>query len=155
MSTCPECRNPYPARPRRHRYAEKAAEELAELKEKRAQILNSWTVLSRKYWNFRDCVSLLPQHKNAKVMITRMFAELGFLKILGNLLKKINELYIYMYWKKVFFEVNAVNNVEDIPFIARLQIKTSSWPYSYSICGASLIHSQFLLTAKHCHIGCL
>ena len=89
MSTCPECRNRYPARPRRHRYAEKAAEELAELKEKRAQILNSWTVLSRKYWNFRDCVSLLPQHKNAKVMITRMFAELGFLKILGNLLKKI------------------------------------------------------------------
>ena len=50
---------------------------------------------------------------------------------------------------------NAVNNVEDIPFIVRLQIKTSSWPYSYSICGASLIHSQFLLTAKHCHIGCL
>ena len=28
---------------------------------------------------------------------------------------------------------NAVNNVEDIPFIVRLQIKTSSWPYSYSI----------------------
>merc|ERR1719430_983058 len=29
VSTCPECRDPYPAKPRRHRYAEKAAEELA------------------------------------------------------------------------------------------------------------------------------
>ena len=45
---------------------------------------------------------------------------------------------------------NTVNSIEDIPFIVRLKIKTSSWPYSYSICGASLIHSQFLLTAKHC-----
>ena len=45
---------------------------------------------------------------------------------------------------------NTVNSIEDIPFIVRLKIKTSSCPYSYSICGASLVHSQFLLTAKHC-----
>lgn len=39
VTTCPECRNPYPARPRRHRYLEEAAEELAKLKDKRAKIL--------------------------------------------------------------------------------------------------------------------
>ena len=50
---------------------------------------------------------------------------------------------------------NVVNNIADLPFIVRLTIKTSSWPYSSSICGASLIHSQFLLTAKHCLMGCL
>ena len=50
---------------------------------------------------------------------------------------------------------NVVNSIADLPFIVRLTIKTSSWPYSSSICGASLIHSQFLLTAKHCLKGCL
>ena len=50
---------------------------------------------------------------------------------------------------------NVVNNIADLPFIVRLTIKTSSWPYSSSFCGASLIHSQFLLTAKHCPTGCL
>ena len=48
---------------------------------------------------------------------------------------------------------NAVSNVEDFPFIVRLKIKSSS--SSSSTCGASLIHSQYLLTAKHCLKGCL
>merc|ERR1712080_291588 len=41
VSICPECREPYPAKAKRHRYAEKAAEELAELMEERDQFLNS------------------------------------------------------------------------------------------------------------------
>ena len=41
VSTCPECRDPYPAKPRRHRYAEKAAEELAGFRCERAKILDS------------------------------------------------------------------------------------------------------------------
>merc|ERR1712062_538739 len=31
VSICPECREPYPSKAKRHRYAEKAAEELAAL----------------------------------------------------------------------------------------------------------------------------
>ena len=41
MSVCPECREPYPDKPRRHRFAERAAEELAALESERAEILNS------------------------------------------------------------------------------------------------------------------
>ena len=43
---------------------------------------------------------------------------------------------------------NIVMNIEEMPFIARLQLKTSYG--SSSICGAALIASQFLLSAKHC-----
>ena len=43
---------------------------------------------------------------------------------------------------------NIVESVEEMPFIARLRFKTGF--ASRSICGASLITSQFLLTAKHC-----
>ena len=41
MSLCPECREPYPDKPRRHRFAERAAEELAVLESERAEILDS------------------------------------------------------------------------------------------------------------------
>merc|ERR1712099_36175 len=41
VSTCPECREPYPEKPRRHRYAEKSSEELAGFMEERAKILDS------------------------------------------------------------------------------------------------------------------
>ena len=52
---------------------------------------------------------------------------------------------------KQSFEVvngNVVRNVEDFPYIARLSIKNGF--ASHSLCGASLISSQFLLSAKHC-----
>ena len=52
---------------------------------------------------------------------------------------------------KESFEVvngNIVRNVEDFPYIARLSIKNGF--ASSSRCGASLISSQYLLTAKHC-----
>ena len=39
MSQCPECRLRYTGEPRRHRYAEKAAEELEELRRERAEVL--------------------------------------------------------------------------------------------------------------------
>jgi len=41
VSVCPECREPYPDKPRRHRFAERAAEELAALESERAEILDS------------------------------------------------------------------------------------------------------------------
>ena len=41
MSVCPECRELYPEKPRRHRFAERAAEELAALESERAEILDS------------------------------------------------------------------------------------------------------------------
>ena len=43
---------------------------------------------------------------------------------------------------------NIVESVEEMPFIARLRFKTGF--ASWSICGASLIDSQYLLSAKHC-----
>ena len=43
---------------------------------------------------------------------------------------------------------NIVESVEEMPFIVRLRLKTGF--ASWSICGASIIASQFLLTAKHC-----
>ena len=52
---------------------------------------------------------------------------------------------------KETFEVvngNVVRNVEDFPYIARLSIKNGF--ASHSLCGASLISRQFLLSAKHC-----
>ena len=45
---------------------------------------------------------------------------------------------------------NIVEKVEQMPYIVRLYLKTS---YSeHSICGASLISSQFLVSAKHCFL---
>jgi len=41
VSICPECREPYPDKAKRHRYAEKAAEELAGFMEERAQVLDT------------------------------------------------------------------------------------------------------------------
>ena len=41
-----------------------------------------------------------------------------------------------------------VNRVEDFPFIARIHIKTGFLEEGF--CGASLIHSRLLLTARHC-----
>ena len=41
-----------------------------------------------------------------------------------------------------------VTRVEDFPFIARINFKRGFG--SRSFCGASLIHSRLLLTAKHC-----
>ena len=38
---CPECMMPYPKKAPRHRYAEKAAEELEGLKKNRARILDA------------------------------------------------------------------------------------------------------------------
>ena len=43
---------------------------------------------------------------------------------------------------------NIVESVEEMPFIVRLRIKTGFG--TWSICGASIIASQFLLGAKHC-----
>ena len=43
---------------------------------------------------------------------------------------------------------NVVQRVEDMPYIVRLLIKTDF--ASYGRCGASLVTSQFLLSAKHC-----
>ena len=43
---------------------------------------------------------------------------------------------------------NIVRSPEDIPFMARLTIKTGY--ADYAICGASLIDSQHMITAKHC-----
>ena len=43
---------------------------------------------------------------------------------------------------------NIVESVEEMPFIVRLRIKTGFG--TWSICGASIIASQYLLTAKHC-----
>merc|ERR1712130_1098971 len=42
VSICPECREPYPDKPRRHRYAEKAAKELEALILERAELLDSY-----------------------------------------------------------------------------------------------------------------
>ena len=41
VSVCPECREVYPKKARRHRYAEKAAERLLGLQQERAKILES------------------------------------------------------------------------------------------------------------------
>ena len=41
VSVCPECREVYPKKARRHRYAEKAAERLSGLQKERAKILES------------------------------------------------------------------------------------------------------------------
>jgi len=41
MKTCPECRTPYTGTSRRHRYAEKTAEQLSRLREKRWQVMKS------------------------------------------------------------------------------------------------------------------
>ena len=38
MSACPECRVPYPKKPMRHRYAEKSAEDLQKLKQRRNEL---------------------------------------------------------------------------------------------------------------------
>ena len=43
---------------------------------------------------------------------------------------------------------NIVRSPEEIPFLARLTIKTGY--ADYAICGASLIDSQHMITAKHC-----
>ena len=43
---------------------------------------------------------------------------------------------------------NIVETVEEMPYIVRLRLKRGF--LDYSICGASLIASQFLLSAKHC-----
>ena len=43
---------------------------------------------------------------------------------------------------------NIVESAEEMPFIVRLRLKTGF--ASWSICGASIIASQFLLSAKHC-----
>ena len=43
---------------------------------------------------------------------------------------------------------NIVRSPEEIPFMARLTIKTGY--ADYAICGASLIDSQHMITAKHC-----
>ena len=43
---------------------------------------------------------------------------------------------------------NVVQRVEDMPYIVRLLVKRDY--ASYGICGASLVASQFLLSAKHC-----
>ena len=43
---------------------------------------------------------------------------------------------------------NIVESVEEMPFVVRLRLKTGF--ASWSICGASIIASQFLLSAKHC-----
>merc|ERR1712083_127686 len=42
VKICPECREPYPNKPRRHRYAEKAAQELEALILERAELLDSY-----------------------------------------------------------------------------------------------------------------
>ena len=39
VAACPECRKEYPKKARRHRYAEKAAEELNDLKKERDEIV--------------------------------------------------------------------------------------------------------------------
>ena len=41
VSACPECRQEYPEKPRRHRYAEKSAGKLSGLQQERAKILES------------------------------------------------------------------------------------------------------------------
>ena len=43
---------------------------------------------------------------------------------------------------------NIVKQVEEFPFIARIHIKTGFG--SSAFCGATLIHSNLLITAKHC-----
>ena len=43
---------------------------------------------------------------------------------------------------------NTVRNIEEVPFIARLSLKTGFG--SHATCGAILVASQFLLSAKHC-----
>ena len=43
---------------------------------------------------------------------------------------------------------NVVQRVEDMPYIVRLRIKTDFTDYGR--CGASLVTSQLLLSAKHC-----
>ena len=42
---------------------------------------------------------------------------------------------------------NIVERVEQMPYIVRLTLKESQ--SEYSVCGASLIASQFLISAKH------
>ena len=44
VERCPECRENYPGRPRRHRYAEKAAEELAELIREKADVMATFSI---------------------------------------------------------------------------------------------------------------
>ena len=41
VSTCPECRRPYPRKALRHQYAERAAEELEELKKNRVSLIDA------------------------------------------------------------------------------------------------------------------
>merc|ERR1712013_243908 len=41
VSSCPQCRRPYPFQPQRHHFAERAVEELGRLVAKRDKILNS------------------------------------------------------------------------------------------------------------------
>ena len=43
---------------------------------------------------------------------------------------------------------NIVKRVEEFPFMARIHIKTGFGTSAF--CGATLIHSTLLLTAKHC-----
>ena len=44
-----------------------------------------------------------------------------------------------------------VEKVEDMPFIARIHLKTG--PFTSSYCGATIIANQILLTAKHCLVS--
>ena len=41
-----------------------------------------------------------------------------------------------------------VKDAEEMPFIARLDLKNG--PFSSTFCGATIISSKLLLTAKHC-----
>ena len=93
----------------------------------------------------------LYQEKAGQLTILRATGGVEYEKLLSSFRQLIcNQAENGICCEERFEIVNGqvVENVEEMPFIARIHLKTG--PFTSSFCGATIISSQFLLTAKHC-----